>query len=266
MVCGGYTYRTDEYRTDGYRTDGYRTGHNARMVKGMRYVPPASQCHYLADRMWQLEYVVVTSLKKDEFDQLVQRGWRRFGDMLFRPVCPACTACQPIRILVDEFKPDRNQRRVQKTNADTRLEIGPPSIDETRLDLYFRHHMHHSQQKGWEAPEEDRGRRHIQSIINGPLPVSEWAYYRDEKLVAISYTDDLADGFSGVYFYHDPEFRKLSLGTWICLSLIEEAQRRGLPFVYLGYYIDGCRSMEYKGSFAPNQVLDANGDWQAFRQ
>jgi leucyl-tRNA---protein transferase len=235
------------------------------MDKGMRYLPPATPCHYLPDQLWRLEYRVVPELATDEYDRLVKQGWRRFGHMLFRPRCPSCTACQPLRVIVDAFRPDRSQRRVQRANAATRLVISEPEIDESRLDLYKRHHAHHADQKGWPNPDSDHGLRHLRSIINGPLPVSEWTYYVDERLVAVSYIDNLADGFSGVYFYHDPELRKLSLGNWICLSLIAQAAEQGLPFVYLGYYINGCRSMEYKGAFMPNQVLDINGKWMDFR-
>lgn len=234
------------------------------MDRGLRYLPPATPCHYLPEQLWRLEYVLAEKLSRSQFGELVQKGWRRFGTILFRPRCPSCTACQPIRVVVDRFKPDRSQRRVHKANAETRIEIGAPRIDDERLSLYERHHRHHAEQKGWPEPESDRGVQHINSIVNGPLPVSEWAYYRDDRLVAISYIDNLADGFSGIYFFHDPEHRQLSLGNWICLSLIEEAARQKLPYVYLGYYISGCRSMEYKGKFAPNQVLSADGGWVEF--
>src|SRR5205814_820379 len=99
------------------------------MIKGMRYLPPATQCHYLPDEQWRLEYVIVQSLTGEQYLSLIKKGWRRFGHMLFRPKCPACTACQPLRVLVDAFQPDRSQRRVQKSNADTQLIIGAPRID-----------------------------------------------------------------------------------------------------------------------------------------
>jgi arginine-tRNA-protein transferase len=216
--------------------------------------------------MAQLEYRVVSKLSQTEYLALVQQGWRRFGQMLFRPRCPACTACQPIRVVVDKFQPDRSQRRVQKLNNDTQLTVGAPLLDRQRVDLYMRHHEHHAEQKGWQQPDPESAIGHMSSIISGPLPVLEFAYYRENKLVAVSYIDDLGEGFSGIYFYHDPDFRKYSLGTWICLSLIEVAAERGIPFVYLGYYIEGCRSMAYKGKFAPNQVLAADGIWRDFEK
>lgn len=230
----------------------------------MYFFPPASPCSYLPDRMSRLEYRLVDRLTQDEYLALVQQGWRRFGQMLFRPRCPACMSCQPIRVLTESFRLDRSQRRVKKLNEDTTMVIGAPVIDDERVDLYYRHHQHHSDQKGWREPDEDRGFDHMQSIIGGPLAVLEFSYYRDNKLVAVSYIDDVGEGFSGIYFYHDPDYRKYSLGNWICISLIEEAARCGKPYVYLGYYIAGCRSMEYKGRFGPNQVLGSDGTWHDF--
>jgi leucyl-tRNA---protein transferase len=231
------------------------------MNKGVSYIAQPSQCHYLPDQMWRMEYRIIPNLTKAGYLQLVQQGWRRFGWTLFRPRCSACQACQPIRVPAESFRPDRSQRRVQKANANTKLIIGEPTIDSQRLDVYFRHHQHHAQQKGWSEPNLDDAMGHISSIVEGPFPVEEWAYYIDDRLVAISYVDALPEGYSGIYFYHDPDLRKLSLGTWICMSLIEEAKKRQLQFVYFGYYIKDCRSMAYKGRFVPNQVLASNGQW-----
>lgn len=230
------------------------------MKPSTSYFPKPSPCHYLPEQMWRLEYRVIPALSKEEYLSLINQGWRRFGFVVFRPSCSNCTACQPIRILVSSFQADRSQRRVTKANADTRLVIGKPMLDEERLNLYIKHHTHHAETKGWPRPERDGGAEHISSIVEGPIPVQEWAYYVEDRLVAVSYIDELGDGFSGIYFYHDPDLRKRSLGTWICLSVIEEAAKRALPYVYLGYYIKGCRSMEYKGRFDPHEVL-ACGSW-----
>lgn len=230
-----------------------------------RYVPPEEVCAYLPDRMSQLEYVVIPGLTSDRYFDMMRNGWRRFGHMLFKPRCASCTACQPIRVVVDRFRPDRSQRRVYKANEDTELVIGPPTIDDERIDLYWRHHAHHSEQKGWPEPDMGHGVQHMQNIIDGPIAVEEWAYYVAGKLVALSYIDHLREGYSGIYFFHDPEFRDRSLGNWICLSLMEQAKLNGLPYVYLGYFVDGCRSMEYKGRFEPNEVLGADGVWKPFR-
>jgi arginine-tRNA-protein transferase len=70
---------------------------------------------------------------------------------------------------------------------------------------------------------------------------------------------------SAIYFFYDPDERDRSLGTWNVLSVIEEAARRKVPHLYLGYYVEGCRSLEYKARYRPNEVLADDGEWRPFR-
>ena len=89
-------------------------------------------------------------------------------------------------------------------------------------------------------------------------------YYVGSRLVAVSYVDALRDSLSAIYCYHDPVERARSLGTFNILSLVAAGRERGLPHVYLGHYVAGCRSSEYKGKFRPNRVLRPDGAWVAF--
>jgi len=218
----------------------------------------------LPDQQWQLEYDIVHAVDKEEFQQRINQGWRRFGDMLFRPQCPSCTACQPIRIPVDRYQPNRSQKRVRKANAGTVLKVQDPVLEYDRLMLYLKHHLHHAKQKGWPTPDPEGSAKSIHQIISGSLPVKEWAFYHDEKLVGILYVDVLPEGYSGIYSYYDPDYRHLSLGTFMCMAMIDEAVKHALPYVFLGYYVKGCRSMEYKGKFAPNQILVGDNVWVDF--
>src|SRR5207302_9706361 len=94
-----------------------------------RYVAPPDQCGYLAEQTWRLEYEVVSELTPAEYMQRLLSGWRRFGSTLFRPRCPACTACRSLRVVVDRFRPDRSQRRARKANENSIvLHIGPPKV------------------------------------------------------------------------------------------------------------------------------------------
>jgi arginine-tRNA-protein transferase len=210
-----------------------------------------------------MEYELVFKLNSEEYRERLSNRWRRFGSTLFRPQCPSCNACEPIRTIVSEFKPNRSQSRVIKANAElTHLEIGPPSITEEKLDLYYRHHQHHAEQKDWPRPDRERIINHLALVTDASYPTQEWNFFRDQKLIGVIFVDELSDGLSGVYFYFDPDYRKLSPGTWMCLSIIERAIQLGLPYAYLGYLVRGCRSMEYKASFKPYQLLDADGVWR----
>jgi arginine-tRNA-protein transferase len=237
------------------------------MESVFRYMAPPSQCGYLPEQVWRLEYDHVATMSPAEYMEYMLHGWRRFGHVLFRPRCPACTACQPLRVLVDRFRPDRSQRRARQANEGVvRLEIGSPSVSRARLDLYDRYHAYQTGAKGWpEHPTKD-AYSYAASFVEHPFRTEEWCYYLGRRLVGVGYVDDLPQGLSAIYFFYDPDERRRSLGTWNVLNVIAEAARRRLPHVYLGYFVAGCASMQYKSRFVPNQILGADGEWRDFRQ
>ncbi len=242
-----------------------------------RYVAEPSPCGYLPEQVWSLEYEYVSAMSPAEYLQRMIEGWRRFGNMLFRPACAGCRACRAVRVRADAFHPDRSQRRMRKANSGViELRIGEPEVTDAKLQLYDRYHAYQTETKGWpEHPPKEAG-SYADSFVIHPFDVEEWCYYLDDRLVGVGYVDYLpdkpagmtrqsAEGLSGIYFFYDPDERQRSLGTWNVLCMIEEARRRGLPYVYLGYYVAGCRSMEYKPRFVPNEVRGEDGVWRAFR-
>ncbi len=227
---------------------------------------PLRQCSYLPDRLSRMVYAEVSELSPEEYLQLIHQGWRRFGYWLFRPQCPSCRACEPIRIPVREFKPNRIQRRVIKENSSRlKLLVQAPQFDQERIDLYVAHHEYRKETRAWSAVDQRSALNSMMNFTESPLMIQEWDYYLDEKLVAVAYIDQLPDGYSGIYFYHSPEHRRLSLGNWICISMILRACELGFDYVYFGYYIKGNLSMEYKAAFVPNQILQDDGSWQYFK-
>ena len=103
------------------------------------------------------------------------------------------------------------------------------------------------------------------AFLDNPFETEEWCYYLGSRLVAVGYVDSLPEGLSAIYFYYDPDERRRSLGTYNVLAAIEAARQRGLPHVYLGYYVEGGRSVEYKARFRPNEVLGPDGEWRSCR-
>jgi arginine-tRNA-protein transferase len=234
-----------------------------------RYVASPSQCGYLPEQLWSLEYEYVGAMTPAEYLQRMLQGWRRFGTMMFRPACPSCTACRPLRVRAGLFRPDRSQRRARKANEGVlSLRIGKPSVSRAKLALYDRYHAFQAQAKGWpEHPAKDAS-SYADSFVLHPFPVEEWCFFLRNRLVGVGYVDHLPEGpdagLSAIYFVYDPDERHRSLGTWNVLCLIDEAVRRGLPYVYLGYYVEGCPSMSYKPRFVPNQVRGPDGVWRDF--
>lgn len=184
---------------------------------------------------------------------------------MFRPACPRCGKCLSLRVPVAEFKPDRSQKRCRAANdGDVRLVIGTPSVSDEKLELHDRFHMFQHFHKGWPDRGPESESAYLESFVNNPFATEEWCYYLGERLVGVGYVDALPMGLSAIYFFHDPGDRDRSLGTYNVLSVIHEAARRGVPHVYLGYYVEGCRSLEYKARFRPNETLHPDGTWRPF--
>jgi arginine-tRNA-protein transferase len=229
------------------------------------YVAPPSPCGYLPAQRWSLEYEMVAGISAAEYERRMAQGWRRFGGMMFRPQCPACRACRSLRVDVARFKPNRSQKRARKANeGHLELRVGVPSVSRAKLALYDRFHAHQTDSKGWPLHPAKDAASYRESFVHNPPFTEEWCYYQGDQLVGVGYVDSLPGGLSAIYFFYEPELRERSPGTWNVLCVLDEAVRRRLPYVYLGYFVEGCRSLEYKANFKPNQLLDATGRWCAF--
>jgi arginine-tRNA-protein transferase len=231
-----------------------------------RFIGLPTICHYLPDRVAQAEYERVGQLTPSEYEGHMLAGWRRFGHTLFRPVCPACQACLSLRVDVTAFRPNRSQRRCRKLNENTvRLEIDRPHIDSARLELYDRYHHFQTEAKDWPPRDTTDVFEYVDSFVDNPFPTDEYTYWLDDRLLMVSFVDRLPTSLSAIYCFYDPAERWRSLGTWNVLSVIEQAAQQGRPWIYLGYYVEGCRSLEYKARFVPNQIRQPDGQWIPFR-
>lgn len=211
------------------------------------------ECDYLPGNLARMAYVSPrVPLGKSLYTQLVAHGFRRSGDLVYRPYCEACSACLPARIPVDRFRPNRVQRRVQRMNADLRVVGKPPDFDETHYRLYRRYleSRHPDGSMAESSPAE-----YLQFVGSRWGDVGFYEFLSGKELLAVAVIDHLDNGLSAVYTYYDPDAMHRSLGTFAVLWQIEEARRRGLPWVYLGFWISACRKMAYKGAFRPLQAL-----------
>jgi arginine-tRNA-protein transferase len=227
------------------------------------FVSTLSSCEYLPDRLWQLRYEIRPEIGEGEYMTLLREGWRRIGPALFRPECPSCHMCQSLRVPVGTFRPGESQRRVWKKNdGEVTITIARPSSSREKLELFGRFHEHGHEAKAW-PPREHAD---LALFIQNPFPVEEWSYRVGDRLVGVGYVDALSEGLSAIYFYHDPLEHRRSLGTFNIMAIIAAARDRGLPHVYLGYYVRGCRSLEYKARFRPNEILRPDGEWRTLTE
>ena len=75
------------------------------------------------------------------------------------------------------------------------------------------------------------------------------------QLAACALVDALADGLSLVYSFYEPGLARRSLGSFIILDHVVQADLHGIPYVYLGYWVQGSPKMDYKARFRPVEVL-----------
>ena len=213
------------------------------------------KCAYLPEQQQTTHYKVISECSTVYCDQLVSQGWRRFGGMFFRPVCADCTACESIRIDVPRYEFSRSEKRVLRKNADLRVIIRRPSMTQHHLDLFIRYHRYMHEKRGWkEQPVTPRN--YYTSFVHGFNAFGyEVLYFDHDRLIGVDLIDILPSGISSIYFYYDPEYARRSLGKYSLLRQIMMAQERTLRWVYLGYYVQGCQSLEYKSEYAPLQQL-----------
>ena len=227
-------------------------------------------CAYLPGRSVRMNYRHIDHAGKDFVTAVVDRGWRRFGKYFFHPICHGCDACKSLRIDVNAFRPSRSQRRVTKKNRETRVNIQRPSLSQAHIKLYNDYHSWKAGKDQWRSRNISQ-REYYENFVDGAHNFGrEVLYYREGKLVGVDLIDIVHDGISAIYFYHDPHYAHLSLGTYSLLYQIELARQMQLPYIYLGYWVDGCRSFAYKQNFTPLDILDgfpeleSEPEWRSF--
>lgn len=191
---------------------------------------------------------------------LTREGFRRSHDLVYRPACPSCSACVPVRIPVKDFSPSRSLRRIAANNRDLVLNAVEPKATDEMFQLFIRYQLdRHSDSDMSRMTRED-----FDSMLQEGETDTTIYQLRDKisgDLLGAMITDKLRDGFSAVYSFFDPTSNRKSLGVQLILSLVSEAKREELPFVYLGYWIKEARKMAYKTRFSPLQALGLNG-WE----
>ncbi len=220
------------------------------------------RCSYLAGRTARMPLrMPITKLTGEQFDQRLAAGDRRSGAFLYRTNCPQCKACEPIRIQVDQFQPNRSQKRAwRKGERELTTILGPPIVDQLRIDMFNEHRW----QRGLAGEDREIDEHGYESfLVETCCDTFEIRYYLDSQLIAVAICDEGNASVSAVYCFFDPAFSRYSLGTYSVLKLIELCQLWGKCYLYLGLYIAESPNMSYKANFRPHQRL-IGGSWQNF--
>lgn len=246
-------------------------GPNVQVPRVVEATPPElvvydrkQTCPYLKDQVARLPLRLPSRpLDAKELGLRLQGGDRRQGFVLYRPNCPLCHACEPIRLSARVYEPTRSQKRV-KRSADERLTmyIGPPTVDGRRVQIYNAHKAQRDLRDG-QPPIDEDGYRDF--LVASCCDTFEISYYFDDLLIGVAICDRADDALSAVYCCYDPEFSKWGIGTYSILKQLELCREWGLEYLYLGLYIQRCESMEYKARFRPHERL-IEGDWIQFER
>ena len=214
------------------------------------------KCSYLDDKEQTTHYKVIDNCSSIQCQGLIERGYRRFGKMYFRPTCAACDECKSIKIDVDNFEFSKSQRRVMKKASDIKSYIQRPSLSKTHLELFEKYHLYMKDKKGWEhSPTSAQG--YYASFVDAHNDFGyEILYYDEDKLIGVDLIDILNDGISSIYFYYDPDYNNYSLGKLSLYNQIMYAKNSNRKWIYLGYYVEGCPSLSYKSHYKPYLTLD----------
>jgi arginine-tRNA-protein transferase len=232
------------------------------------YLTAPSPCPYLPGREERKVFTHLVGEKAGDLnDLLTHGGFRRSQSIAYRPACEGCRACLSVRVVVDDFRPTPSLRRILARNDDivSEMRTAVPTSEQYSV---FRAYLDSRHRDGGMADMtvldyammvEDS---HVDTrIVEYRLrdPDSGFTGRSSGPLSAMALTDVLSDGLSMVYSFYDPDHYGRSPGTFMILDHIERARRMGLPYVYLGYWVEGSKKMDYKARFLPQQRLLPEG-------
>lgn len=221
---------------------------------------PPMPCPYLAGQIERHVFAEIAGPDAAEvYDALSRAGFRRSHRVAYRPACPGCAACVPVRVAVQRFRPSRSQRRVERANRDLLARETPPLATAEQFQLFARY----QRSRHGDGEMARMGFEDYRAMVEDSAVGTAMVEFRaaDGGLRAACLFDRLADGLSAVYSFFDPDHGARGLGTHAILWLIAQARRECRPHVYLGYWIADSRKMAYKARFRPLQAL-ADGRWR----
>lgn len=227
------------------------------------YLTVEHTCAYYEDRLCQ--NVVPDpniDMHADTYEQLGMIGFRRSGDHVYRPHCPTCSSCTPCRIDIQKFTPNRSQRRCLKRNSQVKIKQVDATFKTEYFELYKKYLNHRHAGGEMSNPSEDDFKNFL---------ICHWSdtyfleFRENDQLLAIAVIDKIRNGYSAVYTFFDPDFANRSLGTYGILQEIQHCKDHQLPYLYLGYWIDGHPKMHYKTNFNSVEVFQ-NNHWNLLKK
>nr|VFJ98497.1 MAG: arginine-tRNA-protein transferase [Candidatus Kentron sp. H]VFJ98631.1 MAG: arginine-tRNA-protein transferase [Candidatus Kentron sp. H]VFK03633.1 MAG: arginine-tRNA-protein transferase [Candidatus Kentron sp. H] len=223
------------------------------------FIEPPHDCNYFSDRRASTLFVDPRYPKDRRLQTLLlENGFRRSGEHLYRPYCRGCRACVSVRLPVADFRPRRSQRRAWRKNEDLTVLIRPPTLSEEHFGLYARYIDTRHPEGGMANPTQAQ----YLDFLTAPWAETLFIEFRLEKrLLGVCVVDRLDNGLSAVYTFFEPGCPERGLGVYAILRAIHEARRADLDWLYLGYWIETSPKMCYKSEYRPQERL-SGGQWK----
>lgn len=217
-------------------------------------------CPYISGNMERNLFTELRGVQaQEQHESLTRAGFRRSHHIVYRPACPGCNGCIPVRIVANAFNPTRSERRVLRRNADLSAAI----LEPIATDEHYAVFAEYQRQRHSDGEMAAMTFSDFRAMIEDTVVDTKLVEFRDAngRLVAGCLIDCTSDAYSAVYSYYDPADRDRSLGNFMILWLVETAASTGLNYVYLGYWIEACDKMSYKTRYRPIELLGDAG-WQ----
>ncbi|HVY12096.1 MAG TPA: arginyltransferase [Alphaproteobacteria bacterium] len=227
------------------------------------YLTRPAPCPYLPGQVEQKIFTQLSGKAEDDFllnSTLSQNGFRRSQAMAYRPACPTCMACVPLRIVVNDFAPSASLRRILQRNADLTSAIVPVAEAGKLAGLFARYQQSRHPESDMATMQEAD---FLSMMQDGSANAFLFTLKEGEHTLAAMLVDRVHHGASAVYSYFEPNESARSLGNALILRLVDCVKAEGLEYLYLGYWIRDCRKMAYKARFPALERLGPDG-WEAF--
>jgi arginine-tRNA-protein transferase len=222
------------------------------------YATAPYPCSYLPDRAARSQVATPSHLIDTRvYSELVRLGFRRSGAFTYRPYCDHCRACVPVRVPVNQFEPNRSQRRAMRDRDGIAVVRRELAYDAAHYALYLRYQRLRHPGGGM---DQDSREQYQHFLLHSNVSTDLYEFRDQGELRNVSLDDRLQDGLSSEYTIYDPEPPSASYGTFSILWQIERCRELGLPYLYLGYWIRESAKMAYKATFRPVEGL-VGGRW-----